>query len=114
METLRRIVYLIFRPAAEWDAIAKETTSVDALLRSYIIPLGLLAPIAEAIGMNTFDREWNPVHGYLVPPDQIFAASAATFFIIVGSIFVLAAIFVLIAPMFGGGRDYRAALKVAT
>ena len=54
------------------------------------------------------------MHGYLVPSGQIFAASAATFFVIVGSIFMLAAIFVLIVPMFGGARDYLAALKVAT
>lgn len=114
METLRRIVYLIFRPAAEWDAIANEQTSVDVLLRRYIIPLALLGPIAAGIGMSTFDREWDPVHGYLVPSGQIFAASAATFFVIVGSIFALAAIFTLIVPMFGGARDYVAALKVAT
>ena len=71
METLRRIVYLVFRPTAEWDAIAKEKTSVDALLRCYILPLALLAPIATVIGMKTFDRDWDPVHGYLVPADQI-------------------------------------------
>ena len=71
METLRRIVYLVFRPTAEWDAIAAEKTSVDALLRGYILPLALLAPIATVIGMKTFDRDWDPVHGFLVPPEQI-------------------------------------------
>ena len=71
METLRRIVYLIFRPTAEWDLIAEEKTTVDALLRSYILPLALLAPVATVIGMKTFDRDWDPVHGYLVPADQI-------------------------------------------
>ncbi len=114
METLRRIVYLVFRPTAEWDRIAAEETSVDALLRGYILPLALLAPIATVIGMKTFDRDWDPVHGFLVPPDQIFGAGAATYFAIIGSIFALAAIFVLIAPMFGGARDFVAALKVAT
>ncbi len=114
METLRRIVYLVFRPTAEWDRIAAEKTSVDALLRGYILPLALLAPIATVIGMKTFDRNWDPAHGFLVPPDQIFGAGVATYFAIIGSIFVLAAIFVLIAPMFGGARDFVAALKVAT
>jgi len=114
MATLRRIVYLIFRPTAEWDLIAREQTSVDALLRDYILPLALLAPIATVIGMKYFDREWDPVHGYLVPAERIFATGATTFFAIVGSILVLAAIFVLIIPMFGGTRDYVAALKVAT
>lgn len=114
METLRRIVYLVFRPTAEWDRIAAEKTSVDALLRGYILPLALLAPIATVIGMKTFDRDWDPAHGFLVPPDQIFAAAATTYFATVGSIFVLAAIFCVIAPMFGATRDYLAALKVAT
>ncbi len=114
METLRRIVYLVFRPTAEWDRIASEKTSADALLRNYILPLALLAPVATVIGMKTFDRNWDPVHGYLVPADQILTAGIATYFAIVGSILVLAAIFSLIAPMFGGARDYVAALKVAT
>ena len=114
METLRRIVNLIFRPTAEWDLIAGEVTSVDALLRHYILPLALLAPVATVIGMKTFDRAWDPLHGYLVPAEQILGAGVATFFAIVGSIFALAAIFALIVPMFGGTRDYVAALKVAT
>jgi hypothetical protein len=114
METLRRIVYLTFRPTAEWDLIAAEQTSVDALLRRYILPLALLAPVATVIGMKTFDRDWDPLHGYLVPAEQIFAAGTATFFGTVGTIFALAAIFALLAPMFGAPRDYLAALKVAT
>ena len=113
METLRRIVYLIFRPTAEWDRIAAETTSVDLLLRRTILPLSLLAPVATVIGMKTFDRDWDPLHGYLVPADQIFAAGATTFFATIASIFLLAAIFALLAPMFGAPRDYLASLKVA-
>ena len=114
MQRLRRIVYLIFRPTAEWDLIAQETTSVDALLRSYILPLALLAPIATVIGMETFDRDWSATQGYLVPADRIFATGATTYFSIVGSILLLAGIFALIAPMFGATRNYLAALKVAT
>jgi hypothetical protein len=84
------------------------------LLRAYILPLALLTPIATMIGMKVFDREWDPVYGYLVPSDRIFATVATTYFAIIGSILALAAIFALIAPMFGGTRDYMAALKVAT
>jgi hypothetical protein len=113
METLRRIVYLIVRPKAEWDRIAAEDTSIDALLARVLLPLSLLAPAATMIGMATFDRAWDPLHGYLVPSDQIFAAGATTFFASVGSVFALAAIFVLIAPLYGSSRDYRAAFRVA-
>jgi hypothetical protein len=113
METLRRIVHLIFRPAAEWELIARENTSVPALFRNCILPLALLAPIATVIGMKVFDREWDPVHGYLVPAERIVATGATTFFAIVGSIVVLAAIFACIAPLYGGARDYRATVKLA-
>lgn len=113
MDALRRFVLLVLRPAAEWDVIAGERTSVDALIRRVVLPLSLGAPIATVIGMSMFDRDWDPVHGYLVPADQIFAAGVATFFGSVGSILLLAAIFVVIAPMYGSSRDYTAALKVA-
>ena len=113
VDTLRRIFYLIFHPAVEWDRIAAERISVDQLLRRVILPFSLLAPVATVIGMKTFDRDWDPLHGYLVPPEQIFAAGATTYFASVASIFLLAAIFVLLAPMFGARRDYVAALKVA-
>ena len=112
MQTLRRIVNLVFRPSAEWDVIAGETTTVVALLRSYILPLALLAPIATVIGMRTFDRDWDPLHGYLVRSEHILATGVTTYFATVGSIFVLAVIFALVAPMFGGARDFPSALKV--
>ena len=114
METLRRAAGLIFRPRAEWERIARESTTVDELLRHYILPLAALAPLATSIGMRVFDRTWDPVHGYLVPPESIFAAAAATYFASIGSIFALAGIFALIAPMFRCPRDFPAALKVAT
>lgn len=114
MDTLRRIVAIVLRPQDEWERIASEPIGVDVLIRRYIVPLSLLAPVATVIGMNTFDREWDPAAGYLVASDEIYAAGAATLFATIVSIFLLAAIFKLIAPMYGSSRDYVAALKVAT
>lgn len=113
-ETLRRIVGLIARPGSEWDRIARAPTSVDRLIRRFIVPLSLLTPIATAVGMRTFDGEWDAYAGFFVPPELIFAASATTLFTSIVSIFVLAGIFVAIAPMYGSSRNYRAALNVAT
>ena len=63
MATLHRIFHLIVRPLDEWDRIAGERTSVDALLRRIILPFSLLAPIATVIGMNLFDQTWDPMRG---------------------------------------------------
>jgi hypothetical protein len=111
---LRRIYLLLFYPRAEWDEIAREDIPVGTLLRSYILPLSLIPPVATVIGMKTFDASWDPAAGYQVPPDQIFAAGLATLIGSITSIFLLAAIFRLIAPMYGSSRDFVAALKVAT
>ena len=49
MEALRRFVLLVLRPAAEWDVIAGERTSVDALIRRVVLPLSLGAPITSRL-----------------------------------------------------------------
>ena len=114
MGALARIGRLLFRPQEEWDRIAREPIGVNTLITRYIVPFSLLAPIAVVIGMSTFDRDWDPGAGYLVPADRIYAAGATTLLGTIGSIFVLAAIFRIIAPMYDSSRDYVAALKVAT
>lgn len=114
MSAWQRIVGIVLRPGDEWELIAREDMSVDELTRRYIVPLSLLAPIATVIGMKFFDRTWDADAGYVVPADQILAAGATTLFTSIVSVFALAGIFVLIAPLYGSSRDYRAALKVAT
>jgi hypothetical protein len=114
MSYWRRLLWLVARPGEAWDAIRDESIGVDVLIARYIVPLSLIPPVASVIGMKTFDRAWDPASGYLVPEHEIFAAGSATLFGTIFSIFALAGIFRLIAPMYGSSRDYRAALKVAT
>jgi hypothetical protein len=114
MEALGRVVRIVFRPKDEWERIASEDTSIDDLIRRYIVPLSLLAPTATIIGMQVFDATWDEGQGYRVPGPEIFAAAATTLFASILSVFALAGIFVLLAPLYGSTRNYRVALKVAT
>ena len=114
MPALHRIVGIVLRPRAEWELIAREESTVDDLLRRYILPLSLLAPAATMIGMKFFDAAWDEDLGYMVPRRRSSRPRATTLFATIASVFLLAAIFVLIAPMYGSSRDYRKALKVAT
>jgi len=111
---VQRVVQLFVAPNETFDEIAEEATSVDRLIAFTLVPLAFLGPIATWIGMHHFDKTWDAAHGYLVPPEAIFAAGATTLFATIVSILVLAGIFVLIAPMYGSSRDYRSALKVST
>ena len=114
MEALRRIYRVVFRPRQEWDRIAQEDTTYGTLIRRYIIPLSLLAPVATVIGMSVFDTAWDAEQGYRVPPQAILGAGTATLLASILSMFALAGIFVLIAPMYGSSRNYLDALKVST
>jgi hypothetical protein len=114
MTTWQRIAGIVLRPGDEWETIAREDASVDELTRRYIVPLSLLAPVATVIGMKFFDRAWDADAGYLVPADQILAAGVTTLLTSIASVFALAGIFVLLAPLYGSSRDYRKALEVAT
>ena len=78
------------------------------LLRGYILPLAVPGTYRDDDRDEIFDLEWDPVNAFLALPGDIFAAGATMFFAIVASIFALAAIFALIAPMFGTARDYLA------
>ena len=89
-EILQLANVLLLTPTEAWDEIAQETSSVDLLIRRYIVPLALLAPVATVVGMKTFDASWSPAHGYLVPPEAIWSAGATTLFASIVSIFVLA------------------------
>ena len=93
---------------------ARESRRSTACCAGYILPLSLLAPVATMIGMKFFDAAWDEDIGYMVPPQDIFTAGATTLFASIVSVFALAGIFVLIAPMYGSSRDYRKALEVAT
>ena len=108
METLRRIVYLIFRPQAEWDLIADEKTSVDAAAA----PLHPAAGAARADRDDDRDEDCSTASGIRCtatscPPSRYSRPARRRISASIGSIFALAAIFALLAPMFGSPRDYR-------
>lgn len=113
MQALARIGRLLVCPSSEWDLIAAEQTAPAIVLRVYVLPLALLAPIATVLGMKFFGRDWSPVHGYLVPADRILATGATTYVAIVISIPMLALVFSMLAPMLGGKSDYKSALALA-
>lgn len=113
MDALKRMARIVLQPNAEWDRIAVEDTSISVLVRLYILPLALLAPISTYIGIRWFNATWDEDMGFLVPANEAFTAAATTLLASIGSVFALAGIFVLLAPLYGSTRDYRVALKVA-
>ena len=111
---MNRIVGIIVRPAAEWDAVAREPASVMRLLARYIMPLSLIPSIAIVIGMTFFGAGWDPVHGYALPRERALAAGVANFAYAIATILLLALIFHWFARASNKPRrTYAEALQVA-
>lgn len=113
MSVFGRIANLLLRPDAAWRGIAAERVTLDGLLRAWILPFSLIAPVTLAIGATVFDEAWNPQLGYAAPARGIYPMVLGAFLSSVTAVFVLAAIFRLIAPLFGPGAGFMPALKVA-
>jgi hypothetical protein len=97
---VERIKAILVNPKSEWPKIAGETTSVQALYTGYIMILAVIGPLAMLVAF--------------APLGVPFALRTALVNYI-GSLVVVAVLALiadLLAPSFGGKRDYVASLKL--
>jgi hypothetical protein len=112
----RRILDILRRPSAAWQAIAAEPATVGALALRYIVPLCLVPSIAIAIGIAWFGSNSVPLHGYSLSSASALATGVRDFVFLVLTLFLLALIFHVFCRI-GESRSklpYVEALKVAT
>jgi Yip1-like protein len=100
MATMDRIKGMLLAPKAEWPKVAAEPATVQSLYTGWIMILGLIGPIAILVLL-----------GFVSGGFGLSAAIASYVNTLVG-IAIIALIADLIAPTFGGTRDYVASLKL--
>src|SRR5665213_3999664 len=100
MAIMDRIKGMLLAPKAEWPKVAAEPASVQSLYTGWIMILGLIGPIVVLIGV-----------GVMAGGLGVTTAIASYVNTLVG-VAIIALIADLIAPTFGGTRDYVAALKL--
>lgn len=102
---------IILTPKEEWAKIALETTSQGDILKSYVLPLAAIGPIASLIGWQVFGYR---VLGFSWRPGLVWSISTAlvTFVMAIASVFVLSFIADLLAPKFGGEASKAKAFKL--
>jgi len=100
MATMDRIKGMLLAPKAEWPKIAAEPATVQSLYTGWIMILGLIGPIAMLVLL-----------GFVSGGFGLSAAIASYVNTLVG-VAIIALIADLIAPTFGGTRDYVASLKL--
>jgi hypothetical protein len=105
-----------FAPEREWAAIARERPAARSVLVGYVLPLAAIPALAWMIGLGVFGMELVMVGEPIRRPGlaPILHAGLVTYLGSIASVAMLAGAFALLAPMYGGRRDWGGAWTVAT
>lgn len=106
---VERLKAILLKPRETWPVIAAEATEPVELIRSWIVPLALIGPVAMFIGLQAFGiYGFRPSLGYTV------GTAIGQFVGAVISTIVLSLVADLLAPRFGGHSDRKAAFKLVS
>lgn len=103
---------LLLTPAEEWRAIDAEPMTVGGIVKTWVLPLAAIGPVAHFIGSTLFGYS---LLGITYRPGFVAALSAAivSYVMAIVGVFVLAFIIDALAPTFEGTKNQVSAMKVA-
>jgi hypothetical protein len=113
MNLMARVKAILVDPAAAWLQIEKDLGDAAWLLRHYVAALALISPLAGFVGAALIGVV---MPGGALARASLFNGAAGAIFGYVMScatVLVLGLIIVLLAPLFGGQRDFNSAFKLA-
>jgi hypothetical protein len=102
---------IILKPKEEWPKVALETTTQGDILRSYVLPLAAIGPLASLIGGQAFGYG---AFGFSYRPPLIGSIISAviSYGLAIVAVFLLAFIADFLAPKFGGQSNRLNAFKL--
>jgi Yip1 domain len=114
MNLVERAKRLLLTPAAEWQAIDAEATTLGELYTRYVMPLAAIGPIARLIGFSLIGFH-PPLTGvvYRTPIGRGLVGAVVSWLLALVGVFVLGMIIDMLAPTFGGTQHRMQAMKVA-
>lgn len=103
---------MILQPKTEWETVAAEPDSAQAIFMRYVVPLAAIGPIAGFIGMQVFGLQFL---GISFKPTLMGGLTQAvvSYVLALVSVWVLTFIIDALAPQFGGASDRTQAMKLA-
>ena len=108
MDLVARAKGILLDPQAEWRTIAAEPASPTALIAHYVAILAAIPAVCGFIGTSIVG-----VAGYRTPLlAGLFSAIAGYILSLIG-VFIVAFVIDVLAPTFGGAKDFISAMKVA-
>ncbi len=102
---------IILKPNEEWPKIAAEQTSQGDILRSYVLPLAAIGPVADFLGGQIFGRSFLFV---TTKPGLVgsLVSAIVSYALAIVAVFVLAFIADFLAPKFAGQSNRQNAFKL--
>jgi hypothetical protein len=109
MDVVRRVGAIMFTPDEEWTVIAREPGHPSYLFREYVALLAAIPAICGFVGTLFVGAAPGALRGSLLTALLAAAFSYVLTFVVV---YVLAVVVDLLAPKFGGRKDFTNALKL--
>lgn len=100
MALIDRIKGIILEPKFAWTAIAAEPATTQSIYTGWVMILAAIGPLATLVGFADLGIAWS------------VRLAVGSYVIALVITFVLAMIVDVLAPSFGGQRDFVAALKL--
>lgn len=109
---VERVKGILLAPAAEWEVIDKEPSSIGGLYKNYVMILAAIPPLATLIHSLVFGHS---LLGVTYRPSIIGAigTAATTYVLALVGVAVLAFVIDALAPSFGAVKNRDQAFKVA-
>lgn len=112
MDLVERAKNILLTPRTEWPVIEAEPTTVRDLYVRYAVPLALIPVAASFIGASLVGYTIGQAT-FRVPVVAGLLWAVLQFGLSLAVVYVAAMIIDVLAPTFGGARNFIAALKVA-
>jgi hypothetical protein len=113
MNIVERAKNIMLTPKTEWDVVAADATPTQGLITGYVLPLAAIAAIAHFISAAVIGTTVPILGTYRMPMGWAVAMLIYQLVMSVVAVFVLGFIIDVLAPTFGGQKNFNQALKVA-
>ncbi|OPY00531.1 MAG: Inner membrane protein YohC [Syntrophorhabdus sp. PtaB.Bin184] len=112
MNLVERAKDIMFKPAATWETVKAEQTTVKELFTSYAVILAIIPAAAGFIGMSLIGTSMLGMHFRIPFISGLFHAIISYVLTLVG-VYVVAFIIDALAPSFDSRKDILSAAKLA-
>ena len=113
MDLVQRAQKIVLSPQTEWPVIAEETTTQNALITGYVVPLAAISAVAAFIGQVFVGVSVPFVGTVRVPIVSGLVGAVLAVVMAVVLVYVLAALITALAPTFNTEKNKTQAFKVA-